>query len=1151
MKLTRSQPAVPSDDVPTPLFPNLSWKKQPPSTLASEPARKADLKGLKNVPTGPSSQLYPGDSSFKRQPHLFVSKTSVPVRPTTAPHIKALMAPMKPSDVHFDDTGYFITFSDDAEGRERLKLCADKYRTKLLFGKHRLVLSVFEHGQPSSCQPHVASVGDQDDQDTSPTGIFHLPSVSDKDARFDSPQEDGETDDAMPTLSRTQMASSEAVSGESTTILDSNLDALQALLPSAVESSLPLPTGSLLLTARGDKDDSASVLSGTTSSSRSRAHKCHVCLGVGGAIALTKCATCSRRFHGKCLPSSTDSTKELGRWQCQRCKKKGVPMKRTYADMRDYTTENEAEEVPKEPLHKRARQSMGYAPAKAQLPGVTALPDKASELGTTVNEVTEPEQRAHIPTTTDEAASMTFDTDVNDGLETCTELGVIAGESFAEAQKLVDQSFGQTEHSEPVVVDHMPNKGKLKLLKRAKGSERPADGADAEIAVPNPDARTKTNVSTARVRAPAVTPAPAVTHVQTQSSNHTKAVQKPSSLQEHIEVPEADIDQPIMVLAQESGHAAKPSVVVESDPMSAIPADSLLRPRPPQKRSLGKIQPTRQAIGTCTSCKTSRVVLMPSGQSICQGCRNTASGASDAAATTQVLSNGRNNNSKSTSAPYDPAAHSAADVDTHRETPKPAPETRPTATSVPSQIGHEEHEADVGDADGGDRPSESDSPLSEVESFTLDDSPPRDTMTGQREVELSTPPKQQHVQRQSYRVQPVDKNDLGNSFKREKGTYIRLIALALTAMPGNRGSAPSVVQWVHDNIPNYDKSKGNWNSGLRATMKLNSDGKNGQKMCQQVKVSTLEDGESKEYELLPGLADELEHWDSVLQQPRSPLKSHRRSLADVRAGATEGRAQSRESTGQQSKAQLEDTSDMDLCEQPLGSKETVEQESSDDDVPLSRRRRSKHPITLPATAGTSISTSDDQEVEGAKDVDAVSGPLNAAHEMPSRTSDEPEPYAGPSREDERACQPKEEEDDPELLELIQRKNREVEYNKKSLYDVWPEFDPRHHVDTAAKMAEIALRPRRKQLLGKAALHSPLGPQPFLRARQNRPEPAQASPSKRSKPVLDEDDATTITAYDTVDEFLGLTNEFVPVVHEKQLAFKQRSGPSRVFYKTGF
>ncbi|KAK5149278.1 hypothetical protein LTS14_010983, partial [Recurvomyces mirabilis] len=61
-----------------------------------------------------------------------------------------------------------------------------------------------------------------------------------------------------------------------------------------------------------------------------------------------------------------------------------------------------------------------------------------------------------------------------------------------------------------------------------------------------------------------------------------------------------------------------------------------------------------------------------------------------------------------------------------------------------------------------------------------------------------------------------------------------------------------------------------------------------------------------------------------------------------------------------------------------------------------------------------------------------------------------------------------------LAERIRADADNIDYSAKSLFDEWPQYDPKYEVDNVAKLQEIKQRPTRKQMFGRSTMYTRLG-----------------------------------------------------------------------------
>ncbi|KAK3110662.1 hypothetical protein LTR53_014826, partial [Teratosphaeriaceae sp. CCFEE 6253] len=159
-----------------------------------------------------------------------------------------------------------------------------------------------------------------------------------------------------------------------------------------------------------------------------------------------------------------------------------------------------------------------------------------------------------------------------------------------------------------------------------------------------------------------------------------------------------------------------------------------------------------------------------------------------------------------------------------------------------------------------------------------------------------------------------------------------------------------------------------------------------------------------------------------------------------------------------------------------------------------------------------------------------------------------------------------------LALLVKLEAEKIKYTARSLFEEWPEYDPKNRLDVPAKTEEIKKRPTRKQMFGKAAMYSRLGGTVTCANSDTADDEKRVgdqgddgtlgrrtrSPKKpvsyAALPALEE----AVHEVKTMEEFFGLPCKPIPVVHKGQLAYrdgtrdvKGRLPRAGVFYNTGY
>ncbi|KAM3420892.1 hypothetical protein BST61_g4127 [Cercospora zeina] len=469
-------------------------------------------------------------------------------------------------------------------------------------------------------------------------------------------------------------------------------------------------------------------------------------------------------------------------------------------------------------------------------------------------------------------------------------------------------------------------------------------------------------------------------------------------------------------------------------------------------------------------------------------------------------------------------------------------------------------------------------------------------------------------QRKSQRAKAVDDEDLGNSLRRPKNTYIRLIGMALCAAEEHTATPRWVSRWVADNIPGYRLDEGSWVSNLEATMCLNAAGRNGKIILSSAEGRPSGSGQNRVrrmYALLPGLEDELEQWDEALQQPRSPVNTRTRNFSNDATTAPEDGVPRAERMNRQRSRTVKastpevnmDPSDVetDVTQQrrpksPMKVTAAVNQEpvddSPEDDVPVRRQRRrtpAAHTSSAPMSPGKNAisparpSAWDALQQPGfvpptaARQPSASRSPAKrVTSPMSPSTSTASQQHEWTSAADRQGPEPPflDEEEELALLQMLDEEIKHRKSSSLSLFADRPQYDPQTEIAQRDKIAAIARRRRRKDMFGKPPGHSVLGFTPiFPQQWPPRPtsaaggESSEASSSSsvlggggkrnvvaaekpKSRLLAPRPDGMQIEVFDTLEDFLNVPEGLVPAIMDKQLVYRHRAGMSRTVYRTG-
>lgn len=314
----------------------------PPSSPVT--AHTVTYNGVQDVPTAPTAIL-----KARREPHIFISSTTLPCDQDTAPLLFGHVQDYGPTRVLVDDAGYYILFEDSKTGCRNLHTCYDEQNMRVFLGTHVLLMVKRAIGRPNP-EPSSLDTPDADGslrtkeafrQSDVQTATTMAAAASDKASASGGAPRSIPTSLAGP-IAALGSASSliipkvtgsngqqihnyiPAISREHTAGLSAHPHSLKTfIVPS---TSLPATEGILL---GRDLDETSSVGGKTTLSNVSASHgkKCHVCKKSTDLERMVQCQECPRRYHRQChkwysTPVGVDEKKT---WCCYRCVKKSEP----------------------------------------------------------------------------------------------------------------------------------------------------------------------------------------------------------------------------------------------------------------------------------------------------------------------------------------------------------------------------------------------------------------------------------------------------------------------------------------------------------------------------------------------------------------------------------------------------------------------------------------------------------------------------------------------------------------------------------------------------------------------------------------------------------------------------------------------------------
>lgn len=408
--------------------------------------------------------------------------------------------------------------------------------------------------------------------------------------------------------------------------------------------------------------------------------------------------------------------------------------------------------------------------------------------------------------------------------------------------------------------------------------------------------------------------------------------------------------------------------------------------------------------------------------------------------------------------------------------------------------------------------------------------------------------KKRQEERKSQKVDDIDRNDLGDSFSRPDGTYYRLIGMALCAANANRATAQWISQWIARNIPNYALGEGKWAHNISAVLSQNAVGKTGKSLVTSIAVDSSSRAKRVVYELLPGLAEELELWDEVLQRPMLPLakrqsygqpplgKAPEENIVAQKTLPTGNMRMPKAKTTKTTMDPVDDVMDVD-------NDEFIQQhrdQGADSDDGTDNEDRTTDAMRK-LDAGMGRFTPELSRREGSK-APRDSQPTVSVPSIRQFPAVDLQKEASPPYLDE--------EEEKALLHMIREDHRTRNSTSRSLFTNRPQYDPSSEVKRQAKIAEISKRPRRKDIIGKPAGYSVLGWTGFFEEPLSTTS-RDVSPAKKNRgPPLLADDGTPIQVFRSLEDFLGLPDDLVPAIVNKQLVYRHKDGNKRAVYRTG-
>ena len=1219
------------------------------SPLIPSTQPKRDHEGVAGVPTGPKKSSYRGtlrlpDMKVKLHPHIFISGQHLPPIEATRKHLAQFLRgfDVRVDDVYVDSKGYYIAFENTDAGHERLKLCFKHQNRSALFRQYPLEMECFLSGRPefrTALRPSEG-VGDSSPTSADASNRSSVREGPSKAGLFSDGPESSFQLDAAP---QRQVVMDSRVRGRETA--SSPLSATSPLQSTGPANYSLLHSSPLRIPSRQEKDDSSSA-SGLTSSDMSAPKRatCHVCNNTSQyeIEPLFHCSSCPRRYHSRCskIPIPADLSLEHS-WQCHRCIRRQVQPKSRLsaksltAEISPMASADQSEEpAPKRPRVDYLQSTPVDEPRSTRaksdaIVGDVSVKDRVDRSTRPNEAMRNPGVGADIDTPARERAPVHSD-DV--------------------AHELVEKSFTISQGTKPMASDPTIKPGRLNLFRKklnepqrlmsaTSGNQRQSQEGTGG---PSKEERLDEDKASAQP----------VEH--TDEQKRKKKSHKWAGGGADKDIIRTGLDG-FSMPPHEAGHdeTADEHRTETTDAAPKQDANRVTGPVPQRKR------PGAPAVVPCSKCGR-KIASNPSGTNkYCTRCKKGMSldlGSDSTRATLARTAQGKQKtpelisgdasalrNEEASKTAANPSA--ATDQPDRRDRPSSSgslrrPQSREACEVCKANQTHCTHgllaaktmskqsedldfwtvkKAPKRGVDASDKfanngnvnankDEDSTSDLSELE----DVDPPGISLR-KAESNPATPVKLQgrSGKRVSHTTIAVDEKDLGNSFERPKNTYKKLISMALCGAPGHRLRSAEMVQWVAKNIPKYKIGEGHgWEKNLLAIVSFNCVGS---AQCRQPlwKKIPLEPGAKKNtghfYELLPGLDENLLHWDPALQEPVTPPKDWRLQLLPstdegstarvdetsltggddlqpqpststttlLNNGATstalKRNGHAAQSTSHRHKRVSTDRMDDSLGGEARsrngagieydGSMYSEEAVDSSDDEPIARRKRMSKAL-IAGLQQSPVEHEDDGTVD-MMDVDAADHeawlvdtvkPTILVHQLQTQKT-----QAALFRSREFT-----------LSQSIRHEAENIDYSAKSLFDEHPEHDPSNSAfDRQAKITEIRKRPNRKKRMGTKSLD------PWFEAKYTKSlRSANPALSGRSSLLSErmlrtpriatsnvypwENGESSVKHFNTLEAFFDLPSNPIAILHDGQLAFRDGTRNedgtlprAKVVYKTGY
>ncbi|RMY74425.1 hypothetical protein D0863_03213 [Hortaea werneckii] len=1202
-------------------------------TSPSESRNLIDFNGLKAVPTGPKTALQHSrteaatpladtdrslparpvlqnvDASVRAAPHAFLSSRWLPPQQATIQHLRGYFAKRSPESIFVDDFGYYLLFNDDEEGHSNMdRLVAETPHRDKLFGMYPLTLEAYHNGQRQPDSRPTTPFDSHQEQREEAAGLV----------ANDSHQEDNVM--GLSSQKERDVTRMKDVAEEISTTP-------KRMQPKSEASRLQSPSRTM---NRQDFDDTSSVSArtGTPSElSASRGTRCHACNADSSMHSgdLMICSSCPRRWHRACHedPPFAPVTNSNVSWQCRRCIKKQVPLPESSNKLRFSAASFEPV-----PNHSRAkhpgsqestfqaengtnvvREGTRTSALSANLLDTHRSDQKISErMSESIgggpkfpkgsNAINPPDRHTHLddPSTgalSHELAYAPDETGKGQHLEHYLNF------EDDEASDLVERSFTQT--TPTTVSAPQDTKAHSKMqFKRIKLSREPSKAGQSQGVA---SASSKDHP----VLAPKL---PAQEQRRQEVRNHkAKSAMHESEIQNAPEVPEspAELRNPLSNESAAADHFSQDGHLRQS----IITTDVAAKP---------KAKRTKQSFVICSVCQENKAYTSnPLAKACCSMCKQQQQQEQITAKVGEQCTSSYKNtrietqSSKATAVgsmrlsgqdrkegtgfvqPMEAAKSKERSDDDQvnangvdgESCQSLAANERSASTSLPAQtdlsnstglaaipVNFQENRIEqTKTAHGLEAGASNDAEVSTSMRENGREEPPLD---GCFTLENSRPTKRK---RRNF----TDGNFPGNSHARAKGSYIRLIGMALCEAPDHRLQLRGIAAWIAENIPSYDLGVGNWEHGLDVTLRAHV-GDRGKMMFKTVDFKPGADddrhGNKEWYQMHEALASTHERWDPDLKQAVSPLFASSEEATDVVDAAQREKASEEEHSvrrdntpndrqyeeatpikalksgsgkakaannlngqigsrpGKPSMTDLADpTRHVEVDENAASENTRVAEDSEDEPLHAVRRRYAVPEAQMKAP---------EPEVEKAQGIthskERLSTPANApteagcTPEMLQKTSTWETPASSAAG------------DDQSPLEPVTQDEHDETHTALSLFDEWSEYHPARQLDRRTKMAEIKGRPSRKAMFGKPALYSRLGSgeasqsghsvNEIRNSSTEKPSEKQASSVRKVAHSIDPFPAErNVIYYDTLEEFFGLPQNPVPVMYNGQLAYR--------------